>query len=60
MSQGLEPNVDCFCNIREFFIKQKQLEKGSIITTLVVIPSCTGQMLGTLSQPFDRNGQVYG
>jgi hypothetical protein len=36
------------------FIKQKLLENSSVTTTLVVIPSCTGWMLGALFQPFEK------
>jgi hypothetical protein len=59
-SQGLEPNANYFCNIHNLFTKQRLLEKSSIITTLVVIHSCIGPMLGVVSQPFNRNGQVHG
>jgi hypothetical protein len=35
-----------FVTFMSFFIKQKLLEKSSIITTLVAIPLCTDRMLG--------------
>jgi hypothetical protein len=41
-------------------ITRRALRKSSIITTLDVIPSCTGLMQGVPCQPFEKNGRVHG
>jgi hypothetical protein len=40
--------------------RRRPLGKNNIIITLDVVPSCTGQMLGILCQPFRKNGWVHG
>jgi hypothetical protein len=51
MSQGLEPNAKCLCNIHEL------PERGNITTTSVVTASCLALRQATQFPHFGRDGR---